>query len=232
MTRLRRYCPGGIPVHIIQRGNNRSDCFYENLDKGYYFQLLKAATDSFPVRIHAWVFMSNHVHLLLTPKESDSVSNMMQFVGREYVRYFNRKYLRTGTLWDGRFKSCLVETERYFLVCQRYIELNPVRAGLACEPAAFHWSSFNSNALGIDSSLLTPHEVYLRLGNTQAKRLAAYLALFNEPIPQKQLDEIRFALNKGLVLGSGKFKDRIAMESGQRTRPGKRGRKPRKMSEI
>jgi len=226
MTRLRRYCPSGIPVHVVQRGNNRVDCFHEDLDKGYYFQLLKAAADSFDVHVHAWVFMSNHVHLLITPVESDSVSGMMQFVDREYVRYFNRKYSRTGTLWDGRFKSCLVQTERYFLICQRYIELNPVRACLASEPASFHWSTYSANALGVESSLLCPHEAYLALGNTQAKRLAAYRALCKQAIPEKQLDEIRFALNKGLVLGSKKFKDRIERESGQRTRLGKLGRKP------
>jgi len=228
MTRLRRYCPGGIPVHIIQRGNNRSDCFHEEPDKGHYFLLLKAAADSFDLRVHAWVFMSNHVHLLVTPVEADSVSRMMQFVDREYVRYFNRKYSRTGTLWDGRFKSCLVQAERYFLICQRYIELNPVRARLVKEPASFHWSSFNTNALGIDSNLIIPHEVYLALGNTQAKRLLAYRALFNETMPAKQISKIRFALNKGLVLGSKKFKDRIAKEGGQRTRLGRRGRKPSK----
>jgi len=228
MTRLKRYCPAGIPVHIIQRGNNKSDCFHENLDKGYYFQLLNAAIDLFDVDIHAWVFMSNHVHLLVTPFESNSVSSMMQFVDREYVRYFNRKYMRTGTLWDGRFKSCLVQTERYFLTCQRYIELNPVRAGLVSEPGSFHWSTYNTNALGIDSSLLRPHQVYLSLGNTKAKRLVAYRELFKEVMSRDQVDEIRFAVNKGLVLGSKKFKDRIAKESGQRTRLHKRGRKPRK----
>lgn len=228
MTRPRRYCPGGIPVHIIQRGNNRNDCFYEDSDKGRYFLLLKAAADSFDLRVHAWVFMSNHVHLLVTPIESDSVSRMMQSVDREYVRYFNRKYSRTGTLWDGRFKSCLVQTERYFLICQRYIELNPVRAGIVDEPASFHWSTYNTNALGIASTLVRAHDVYLSLGKTEEKRLAAYRALFNEAIPDKQIEKIRFALNKGLVLGSRKFKNRIAKESGQRTRLGKRGRKPAK----
>ena len=226
MTRLRRYCPAGIPVHIIQRGNNRSDCFYDEADKGYYFQLLKTGAESFDLHVHAWIFMSNHVHLLVTPMESDSVSRMMQFVDREYVRYFNRKYSRTGTLWDGRFKSCLVQAERYFLICQRYIELNPVRAGLVNEPAMFHWSTYNTNALGIESSLASPHEVYLALGDTKARRLAAYRALFNETIPDQQISEVRFALNKGLALGSKGFKDRIAKEGGQRTRLGKRGRKP------
>ena len=232
MTRSRRYCPADIPVHIIQRGNNRSDCFYEAVDKARYFGILKKAADELDVSVHAWVFMSNHVHLLVTPIDSDSTSKMMQNVDREYVRYFNRKYSRTGTLWDGRFKSCLVQTETYFLVCQRYIELNPVRAGLVADPASFHWSTYNSNALGAESSLLRPHDVYLELGKTRGERLEAYQALFREAIPEDQIEKIRTGINKGLVVGSQEFVKRIEIESGQPARPRKRGRKPRIRIEI
>lgn len=231
MARLKRYCPAGLPVHIVQRGNNRIDCFHEENDKAKYFGLLKAAADGCDVRVHAWVFMSNHVHLLVTPLESNSVSKMMQSVDREYVRFFNRKYSRTGTLWDGRFKSCLIQTERYFLICQRYIELNPVRAGIVVHPSAFHWSTYNSNALGVESSLLSPHEVYLSLGKTKLERLAEYQALFRQAIPNKQIEDFRHAVNRGLVVGSEDFKNRIEAESGFPTRLRKRGRKPR-VSEI
>lgn len=232
MTRPRRYCPAGNPVHIIQRGNNRSDCFYEPVDKGRYFGILKEAADELDVRVHAWVFMSNHVHLLVTPMDSDSTSKMMQHVDREYVRYFNRKYSRTGTLWDGRFKSCLIQTEHYFLICQRYIELNPVRAGLVAYPGSFHWSTYNSNAFGVESNLLRPHDVYLELGKTKDERLEAYQALFREAMPEDQIEKIRIGVNKGLVVGSEEFEKRIEIESGQPTRLRKRGRKPRKAVEI
>ena len=226
MTRLKRYCPAGLPVHIIQRGNNRGDCFYEDADKGIYFLHLKEAAAAFDVRVHAWVFMSNHVHLLVTPAQPDSVSRMMQSIDREYVRYFNRKYSRTGALWNGRFKSCLVQSERYLLLCQRYIELNPVRAGIVNHPAAFHWSTYNTNALGVRSSLLRPHDAYLSLGKTKEERLAAYRALFRQTLSKKLIEDIRLAVNKGLVVGSAEFKSRIEAESGQRVRLNKRGRKP------
>ena len=226
MTRSPRYCPPGIPVHIIQRGNNRIDCFHEDADKGKYHGLLKNAVGNFDVHIHAWVFMTNHVHLLATPLDSDAISKFMQSVDREYVRYFNRKYSRTGTLWDGRFRSCLVQTEKYFLICQRYIELNPVRAGLVDHPGSFHWSTYKSNALGIRSSLLRPHDVYLSLGRTQQERLAAYRELFREALTARQIERIRRALNKGLVLGSEEFKNVIEAKSGRPARLRKRGRKP------
>ena len=227
MARLKRYCPAGIPVHIIQRGNNRIDCFHEDQDRAKYFRLLKNAADKFDVRVHAWVFMSNHVHLLVTPSGPDSTSKMMQSLDREYVRFFNRKYSRTGTLWDGRFRSCLIQTERYFLICQRYIELNPVRAGIVDHPASFHWSTYKSNAMGVESFLLSPHEVYLSLGRTRRQRLAEYQALFRHAIPEAQIEELRHAVNRGLVVGTDDFKNRIEVEGGQPTRLKKRGPKPR-----
>ena len=227
MARLRRFCPPDIPVHIIQRGINRSNCFYEDADKAYYFQLLKIAAEKFRADVHAWVFMSNHVHLLVTPLESTSISNMMQFVDREYVRFFNGKHARTGTLWNGRFKSCLVQTERYFLICQRYIELNPVRAGLVAHPGDFHWSTYKSNAEGLESSLLRPHPIYMSLGKTNEERQTEYRALFSIPIPRHEIENIRNAVNRGLVIGDEAFKRRIEIEGGQRVTIGKRGPRPR-----
>lgn len=227
MARLRRYCPAGIPVHVIQRGNNREDCFRESQDKATYYHYLQNASSQYAASVHAWVFMSNHVHLLVTPKDCSSVSKLMQSLGRRYVRYFNKKYSRTGTLWEGRFKSCLVQSEKYFLVCQRYIELNPVRAGLAVDPVGFHWSSYKANALGVESELATPHDAFLSLGSSARDRQSAYRDLFKEAIQPVQLKMIREAVNKGLVLGSKTFKAQIEKSSGQRTDTGKRGR-PRK----
>ena len=232
MTRLRRYCPAGLPVHIIQRGNNRSDCFNSAEDKAIFIKYLAEATATHHADVHAWVLMSNHVHLLVTPSRADSVSSMMQRLGHQYVRFFNRKYSRTGTLWEGRFRSCLVQTEHYFLVCQRYIELNPVRSGMVECPADFHWSSYKANALGIETGLVKPHDIYLSLGSDEDQRLQAYRALFDEIITANQIAELRDATNKGLVFGSTSFKDQIAEQSGQRTRVNKRGRKALGAKEI
>ena len=226
MARLRRFCPAGIPVHVIQRGNNRCDCFHSDLDKATYFEYLEEASSVRHVDVHAWVLMSNHVHLLVTPQEDDSVSRMMQFLGHQYVRFFNRKYSRTGTLWEGRFRSCLIQSEGYFLVCQRYIELNPVRAGLVAHPEDFHWSSYKINALGIDSDFVSPHDIYLSLADNPEDRLIEYRALFGEAITEAQIADLREAVNKGLAFGSSPFKDQIQRLSGQRSRTGKRGRKP------
>ena len=128
MARLSRLCPAGVPQHIIQRGNNRQACFAPDQDMAAYAHWLAEAAEKYQVSIHAWVFMTNHVHLLVTPSSKDGISKMMQTLGRQYVRYFNYIYQRSGTLWEGRFKSCVVDAEDYLLICQRYIELNPVRA--------------------------------------------------------------------------------------------------------
>lgn len=226
MTRLKRYCPAGLPVHIIQRGNNRTACFLSEEDRAAYAHLLGQASNIHDSHIHAWVLMSNHVHLLITPNHDRAASKMMQHLGREYVRYFNRKHSRSGTLWEGRFRSCLVQEESYFLTCQRYIELNPVRASIVDDPGKYHWSSYQSNALGKMSSLRTPHQIYLALGKTEDERLRVYRGLFSEIIDSQVVNSIRTATNKGLVLGSEAFKDRIEKISCQRTRLLKRGRKP------
>ena len=231
MPRTKRYCPSGQPVHIIQRGNNRAECFFSDYDKTVYLGILRNASNRYGLQVHAWVLMTNHVHLLATPKLESAVSKTMQYLGAEYVRYFNEKYVRTGTLWEGRFRSCLVESEGYLLTCQRYIELNPVRAGMVDTPADYPWSSFHTNALGVPSSICSPHETYLSLGVNHRVRLLAYRALFKNAMAQDQVDSIRLATNKGLVFGSDKFKDEIEKRGGQRTRLSKRGpRNPRKQT--
>lgn len=216
MARGLRICPAGIPQHIIQRGNNRQVCFVCEEDFAIYRQWLEEAAKWHNVKIHAWVFMTNHVHLLATPDEQDAISAMMQSLGRRYVRYFNRAYRRTGTLWEGRFKSCLVHSDTYLLACQRYIELNPVRAMMVSDPAAYHWSSYQVHAQGAMTTLWTPHEQYLALGNTPAARLLAYRQLFTHGINSHEINDIRRAVNAGLALGNDHFREEIARLTGVR----------------
>ncbi len=225
MTRLPRICPIGIPQHVIQRGNNRQICFGGELDFIAYVKWLKEFSVKFDVDIHAWVLMSNHVHLLCTPRKLNSISQMMQALGRQYVRYFNQCHGRTGTLWEGRFKSCLVEDESYLLHLYRYIELNPVRAGIVEEPADYVWSSYQINGLSKSSSLCTPHVLYTALGRNTLERQSNYRQLFVTHIEHKLLGEIRVALNSGMALGNNKFKQELEIQTGRRLHKLTRGRK-------
>ena len=227
MPRIKRYCPPGIPQHIIQRGNNRQVCFGSDEDYAAYSEFLYEGSVKFGVSIHAWVLMTNHVHLLVTPSHSQSISKMMQYIGRHYVPYINFNYGRTGTLWEGRFKSCLVEQGSYLINCQRYIELNPVRANMVSDPAEYRWSSYSANALGLDSQLHTPHELYMAIGNSKEERLAVYRSLFDNEFQDEAISDIRRAVNQGLVLGSEQFKDEIELLSGEKARLLKRGPKPK-----
>ena len=215
MRRPLRYCPSGVPVHIIQRGVNRSLCFVDDDDRAAYIRILADAANSQGVDIHAWVLMGNHAHLLLTPGGDQSTSLLMQYLGRSYVRLFNRRHSRTGTLWEGRFRSSLIQSARYLLACQRYIEMNPVRAGLVTHPSEYHWSSYHTNALGRHSGFLVPHESYLSLGLDEPRRLAAYRGLVDQALPTDLIEEIRYATNKGLAFGTEQFKKSIENSSGQ-----------------
>jgi putative transposase len=225
MSRLPRICPIGIPQHIIQRGNNRQLCFYAERDFINYISWLKGFSVKFGVEIHAWVLMNNHVHLLCTPQQLNAISHMMQALGRQYVRYFNYNHNRTGTLWEGRFKSCLVEDERYLLHVYRYIELNPVRAEIVQNPADYRWSSYQINGLGKSSGLCTPHALYLSLGRNTLERQSNYRQLFVSRIDHKLLGEIRVALNSGMALGNNKFKQELEKQTGRRLHKLTRGRK-------
>jgi len=224
MARLPRICPVGIPQHIIQRGNNHQACFANEQDFTAYAAWLKEYANEFEVNIHAWVFMTNHVHLLCTPNINNGISNMMQALGRRYVRYFNNTYRRSGTLWEGRFKSCVIEEENYLLQVYRYIELNPVRAKMVKTPAEYKWSSYQVNALGKKSELCTHHSLYLRLGNDTAIRLVEYQKLFDIILLREKLDEIRINTHKGMAIGSNQFKVEIERLTGRRMTEGKRGR--------
>ena len=224
MSRLPRIAPLGIPQHLIQRGNNRQACFSSEQDMAVYTDLLDEYTKKFSVEVHAWVLMRNHVHLLVTPHESNGISNTMQALGRRYVRYFNREHQRSGTLWEGRFRSGLVQSENYLLQCQRYIEMNPVRANVVSDPVDYAWSSYQYHALGKAMALCTPHEEYLRLGKTVVDRQRAYRALFKRHVDGELVGDIRSAVNKGLALGDEWFKTEIEGLCGRRVRAAKMGR--------
>ena len=224
MARLSRITPAGIPVHLIQRGNNRHVCFAALEDYEAYLGWLKEYSIKYGVNIHAWVLMTNHVHILCTPSEDGAVSLMMQSVGRRYVQYFNHQYKRSGTLWEGRYKSCLVQAETYLMEVYRYIEMNPVRAKMVCDPGEYIWSSYQINALSKSSDLCTPHPEYLRLGVTKSERMANYRGLFVSHVESDLLNEIRVSLNKGMAIGSDRFKEEVEMLTGRRLKPKKVGR--------
>jgi putative transposase len=227
MARLKRYCPSGIPQHVIQRGNNRSACFSRENDFAAYAHWLDEAARKHRLAIHGWVFMTNHVHLLVTPERDDSLSKSMQTLGRRYVRYFNHTYGRTGTLFEGRFKSCIVEESDYFLTCLRYIELNPVRAGMVGDPSEYTWSSYRANAFGIQGRLWWPHSQYLALGETDKERQSRYRALFTNKVEDDLVTNIRECVNRGIALGSDKFRRQIEELGGRRQYLMKRGPKSR-----
>lgn len=213
MPRQIRLCVPSVAQHVIQRGNNRQTCFRVEADYIAYAFWLDRAANQYDVQIHAWVFMTNHVHILATPSTAEGVPRMMQQLGRGYVRHFNRVYERTGTLWEGRYKSCLVESENYLLRCYRYIELNPVRAAIVTDPAHYKWSSHGCNGFGIKSKLVTPHPQYLALGSTEEVRLKNYRSLF-QGHNDEGFDEIRNTVNSGLTLGSDQFKKNLRGQSG------------------
>ena len=237
MARLARACPIGIPQHVIQRGNNRQVCFANEQDFAAYAGWLKSYSKKYQVDIHAWVLMTNHVHLLCTPRGQNAVSLMMQSLGRHYVRHFNFSYQRTGTLWQGRFKSCLVQEEIYLIQLYRYIELNPVRAGMVEQPSDYVWSSYPINALGKASELCMPHAAYLALGKDAKERQTSYRELFKHHVDGKLLEDIRLAANKGMALSSERFKAEIENLSGRRMTAKKMGRpvgwrKEKRISDI
>jgi putative transposase len=202
MPRPRRLVLPTVPLHVIQRGNNRIPCFACRGDYLVYLDMLRECAYDYGCRLHAYVLMTNHVHLLLSPDDENSPSMLMQRLGQRYVQYFNRRHERTGTLWEGRFRSCPVLDDRYFLICQRYIELNPVRANMVAMPDNYPWSSYRINALGEHSSLVKPHIVYMSLHQDAAARCAAYRQICTEALPSHLLDEIRQASNGNRPLGA------------------------------
>ena len=223
MPRQPRFTIPGVPQHVIQRGNNRQPCFYTEEDYRYYLDVLKEAIQCNACELHAYVLMTNHVHLLVTPSTEFGLSHVMQDLGRKYVRYINHRYKRTGTLWEGRFKSSHVDSNDYLLTCMRYIEHNPVRAGMVAHPGEYNWSSFKTNAANKKNEIITMHPVYKELGKDSEKRCSAYRELFSLHLDDKQIHEIRDAINGQLVYGREEFKEKIEKTARRKTRRGKDG---------
>jgi len=224
MARQPRFTIPGIPQHIIQRGNNREPCFYAGEDYCRYRDDLADAARKSKAVVHAYVFMTNHVHLLVTPQHEYSISHMMQDLDRKYVRYVNHTYHRTGTLWEGRFKASLVDSDTYLFTCMRYIELNPVRANMVEYPGEYRWSSYACNANGQPYILVQHHPLYTSLDNLPSERQYAYRELFRLHLDSDQVHAIRDALNQQLVLGRDDFKDKIEEMTNRQTRPRPLGR--------
>lgn len=214
MARKPRICPAGYAQHVVQRGHNRRACFIGKDDFVAYAHWLAAGAKKYDIAIHAFVMMTNHTHLLLTPRDDNTVSLMMQYLGRHYVRRFNQVHNRTGTLWEGRYKSSLVDSDRYVLACYRYIENNPVKANMVSSPGKYRWSSYHANARGVDSSILTAHPCYEQLAKTKQARLRAYAQLFDNPDAGRLDTELRWSANKNLAAGSAKFKAEIQALTG------------------
>ncbi|HJU71125.1 MAG TPA: transposase [Paucimonas sp.] len=231
MARLPRLVVPSQPHHVIQRGNNRQVIFRDEEDHIVFLQWLREAAKAFKVAIHAYVLMPNHLHLLASPSDAIGLGRMMQWVGRHYVPYFNQKYARTGTLWEGRFKAIVIDSEQYFFICSQYIELNPVRAGIAVKAGDYPWSSYTHHVGAAPDSLITEHALYWALGNTPFEREAAYRQLFDMALRTEEISALNEATLKGWVLGSEKFIRYLEKHTNRRVVPGKRGR-PHKQSKT
>jgi putative transposase len=224
MPRDRRLDLPGVPQHVVQRGNDRQPCFFRDADYLRYLQDLREASLKHGCRVHAYVLMTNHVHLLLTPDAPGAIGKMMQALGRRYVRYINDALGRTGTLWEGRYKASLVDSERYALACYRYIELNPVRAGMVADPAAYRWSSHRCNGLGEESALVTPHAAYTSIAPQPVERLHLYRALVAQGLPEEDMAAIRLYTQRQRALGSSRFQQQIERQLQRRAGIGVPGR--------
>ncbi len=210
MARQPRIDVAGCPQHIIQRGHNRSDCFFQDDDYRQYLDFLAAAVEKFACQVHAYVLMPNHIHLLATGANKGAIASLMQSVGRQYVGYINQTYARTGTLWEGRFRSALLESERYLLACCCYMELNPVRAGFVREPGGYPWSSYRHHTARRRLRWMQDHDAYLQLGRNNKVRAATYRNLVAQGVSEADLQAIRDHTNKGRVLGSTAFQAQIS----------------------
>ncbi len=222
----RMYLPG-FPCHVIQRGNNRGACFLTHPDYQFYLECLIDAAKRYGVAVHAYVLMTNHVHLLMTPARKDSISRTMQSIGRRYVQYINYRYRRTGTLWEGRHKASLVDHDKYLLACMRYIELNPVRAGMVETADDYRWSSYRCNAHNVPDALIRNHAVFEALGYDEEKRANSYRALFEEVLADEDLKVIRQSAQFSMPTGDNRFKQQIEKAVGRALGYSKLGRPTR-----
>jgi REP-associated tyrosine transposase len=202
MPRAARCVVAGLPLHVVQRGISRNPCFFAERDYAVYLRFLGAFSDEFDCSVHAYCLMTNHVHLLVTPSTRDACALLMKKLGQCYVQYVNHNLGRTGTLWEGRFRSCMVNSDNYVLACYRYIELNPVRAGMVSAPCEYRWSSYRVNARGEINDLITAHSAYEALNGNAALRCCAYRQLCESAPPSRIEDEIRKATRLGVLAGA------------------------------
>ncbi|MCS3902016.1 putative transposase [Methylohalomonas lacus] len=219
----RMYLPH-IPVHLVQRGNNRNACFFAEDDYHFYLDCLGRGLRRYGVQLHAYVLMTNHVHLLLTPQDETGISRLMQYLGRQYVGYINKTYRRSVTLWEGRHKASLVQADNYLLTCMRYIELNPVTAGMVERPEQYPWTSYHHNAWGKTDNLISQQLVYQALGASSTERQLAYRALFRNQLPDTDIHELQACLTYNYPLGNSRFRDEIEAMQGRPIGKRQRGR--------
>ena len=224
MPRKPRFFLTDIPVHIIIRGNNKQIIFGDEDDYLAYLKWLGEGLEYSSTRLHAYVLMSNHIHLLVSADEGGNISKLPQYIGRKYVPFFNRKYGRTGTIWEGRFKASSVDSENYLLACYRYIEMNPVRAAMVCSPDEYRWSSYRANALGEQEAILAPHPLYQQLAVNDAQRQACYRELFTDVLDSEIVGYIRASVQTGTPLGNDKFKAEVEKLLGMKVGQARRGR--------
>ena len=225
----RMYLPG-IPAHVAQRGNNRAVCFFCDDDYLFYLELLRQGLNRFGVYLHAYVLMTNHVHLLMTPERENSISRLMQHLGRNYVRYINKHYRRSGTLWEGRHKGSLVDVDTYLLTSYRYIEMNPVAAGMVTTPDEYRWSSYRYHAFGTPNRLITDHPVFDALGQYEQQRQHAYRELFRSQIPERDIHHLRECLACNFPLGNDRFRQEIETILARRVGHPRRGRPSQRLT--
>lgn len=214
----------GIPQHVIQRGNDRQPCFFADADYLRYRTDLREIALREGCAIHAYVLMTNHVHLLVTPASQGAIGRMMQSLGRRYVRSVNHRYHRTGTLWEGRYKACPVEDGAYLMHCHRYIELNPLRAAMVTDPADYPWSSHRCNASGACDPLISHHRAYLSISPDTDERRARYRAFVMETVSPDELDAIRGHVQRQHAYGTNRFREAIEAQLGRPAGPRKIGR--------
>ena len=232
MARQPRLTAPGYPHHVIQRGNNCQPIFLDDDDRRQFLEDLRTQAREHQVAVHAYVLMDNHVHLLLTPETADGLPRMMQALGRGYVRHFNRRHGRTGTLWEGRYRSTVIEAERYLLACMAYIELNPVRAGMVVVPADFAWSSHGHHIWQRADPLVTPHALYWAMGDTPFARERAYGELVSSRSHDPGHAALSRAVHSGWALGSEDFLEALGAKLNRRVEKRKAGRPPKAAEET
>jgi putative transposase len=224
MARLPRYTIRNQPQHIIQHGLDEQEIFIDDDDYAFYWACLCDAAKANRLKIHAYILMPDHVHLLASPGEEHSIPKTLQSLGRRYVQYFNSNYGNSGTLWEGRYRATVVDSKNYLLDCSRYIELNGVRAGLVEHPRHYNWSSYGHNALGKKDWLINEHRVYKKLSSWIKPSHEVYRSLFKNRISTAELEFIRNTTNKGWAMGDEKFARKIEKSGGRRATQLPRGR--------